>query len=137
MLYEYAKINILNILYVYKTLLRIFLNSIKMKVCRKSWAIQHTVIVLFYRFVTLIFRVFQRIYCSLLCDFFHDTWHTSTLMRFCARFLSCQLSRRRYNQGTWITEMTGKCISKLLQSEVCLSVRETTLCQHPRMSQCS
>lgn len=37
-----------------KTLLRIFLNTIQVKVYKKSWAIQHTVSVLFYRFVTLI-----------------------------------------------------------------------------------
>ena len=49
-----------------------------MKVYRKSWAIQYTVIVLFYRFVTLILTALQKIYCFLFCDyFFHDTWDTS------------------------------------------------------------
>lgn len=64
--------------------------------------------------------------------FFHDTWNT--MMILCAQFLACQMLRSRYNQGRWISKMTGEFISKLLRSEMPLSVREAI--PQPVMCQC-
>lgn len=77
------------------------LNSIKIKAYKEIMGYPTCSDCAILQICDLDLKAFKKIHYYVI--FFHYT-----LMIFCAQFLSCQLLRDRYNQGTWINKMTGK-----------------------------